>query len=60
MTLFNHVHIDMFRKSECGSIVALVSSHVCSVMLVEISGLVNGFVEDQGLYSPIDCGVGFP
>ena len=37
MILFNHVHVDMFRKLGCGSIVKLVLSHVCSVMLVEIS-----------------------
>ena len=46
MIFFNHVHADVFRESRCGSIVGLVSSHVHSVMLVEILGFVNEFVED--------------
>ena len=50
----------MFRELGCGSIVGLVSSHVCSVMLVEILELVDGLIEDQGLCGPVDCGVGFP
>ena len=46
MVFLDHVHIDVFRKSRCGSVMGLVSSHICSVMLVEISRFVNGFVED--------------
>ena len=60
MILFNHVHIDVFRESGCGLIVGLVLSHVCSVVLVEISGLIDGFIKDQGLCGPVDCGVSFP
>ena len=46
MIFFNHVHVDVFRELRCGSIVGLVSSHVHSVMLVEILGFINGFTED--------------
>ena len=46
MVFFNHVHADVFRESGYELIVGLVSSHVHSVMLVEILGFVNRFVED--------------
>ena len=59
MVFLNHVHIDVFRESRCGLIVGLVLSCICSVMLVEISGFVNGFVEDQSLHGPVDHGLGF-
>ena len=60
MIFFNHIHVDMFRELGCGSIAGLVSSHVYDIMLVEISGLIDGLIEDQGLYGPVNCGVGFP
>ena len=46
MIFFNHVHADVSRKSRCGLIVGSVLSHVHSVMLVEISEFINGFIED--------------
>ena len=46
MIFFNHVHVDVFRESRCGLVVRLVSSHIYGVMLVKISGFINGFVKD--------------
>ena len=60
VVFFGHIYIDMFGKSRHRSIVGLVLSGVCGMTLVEFLGLVNGLVEDQGLHSPIDCGIGFP
>ena len=46
VVFLNHIHIDVFGKSGCGSVMGLVSGHVCGVILVEISRFINGFVED--------------
>ena len=46
MVFLDHVYIDVFEKSWCGSVMELVSSHVRGVMLVEVSRFVNGFIED--------------
>ena len=59
VVFFGHIYIDVFGKSRCRSIVGLVSSGVCGMILIEFLGLVNGLIEDQGLHSPIDCGIGF-
>ena len=55
-----HIYVDVFRKSGCRSVVGLVSSGVCGMTLVEFLGFINGLIEDQGLHSPINCGIGFP
>ena len=55
----DHVYIDVFRKSRCGSIMGLVLSHIHSVTLVEVSRFIDGFVKDQSLCGPVDRGVGF-
>ena len=46
MIFFNHVDINMFRESGCGSIVGLVLSHVHGVMLVEVLGFINRLIKD--------------
>ena len=46
MVFLDHVHIDMFRKLRYGLVMGVVSSHICSVTLVEISRFVNRFVKD--------------
>ena len=60
VVFFGHVYVNVFGKSKRRSIVGLVSIGVCGMTLVEFLGLVNGLIEDQGLHSPIDCGIGFP
>ena len=59
LVFLDHVHINVFRKSRCGSIMRLVSSCICSVTLVEVLRFVDGFIEDQSLHGLVDCGVGF-
>ena len=56
MVFLDHVHVDVFRKLRCGSIMGLVLSHIHSVMLVEVSRFINGFVKDQSLCGPVDHG----
>ena len=46
MVFLDHVHIDVFRKLRCGSVMGLVSSHIHGVTLVEVLRFINGFVED--------------
>ena len=46
MVFLDHVYIDVFGKSWCGLVMRLVLGHVCSVVSVEISRFVNGFVKD--------------
>ena len=58
MVFFDQVYIDMFRKSGCGLVVGRVSSRVCCITLVKFSGFVNGFIENQGLCSPVNSRVG--
>ena len=59
MVFFDHVYIDMFRESGCRLVVGWVSSHICCVTSVEFPGFIDGFVENQGLHSPVDSGIGF-
>ena len=60
VVFFGHIYIDMIGKSRCRSIVGLVLSGVCGMTSVEFLGFINGFVEGQGLHSPVNCGIGFP
>ena len=46
MVFPDHVYIDVFGKSGCGSRVGLVSGQVHSMMSVEILRFVDGFVKD--------------
>ena len=59
MIFLDHIYIDMFGGSRRRSIVGLASSGVGGTTLVEFSGFVNGFVKDQGLGSPVNCGICF-
>ena len=60
MVFSGHIYVDVFGKSGRRSVVGLVSSGICGMTLVEFLGFINGLIEDQGLRSPIDCGIGFP
>ena len=59
VVFLDHVHIDMFRKSRCGSVMGLMSSYICSVTLVEVLRFIDGLTKDQSLCGPIDHGVDF-
>ena len=59
MVFLDHVYINVFRKSRCGLIMGLVSSHICSMTSVEVLRFVNRFIEDQSLCGPVNHGVGF-
>ena len=59
MVFFDHVYVDMFRELRCRLVVRLMSSCVLGVLLVKISGFVNGFIKDQSLCGPVDLRVGF-
>ena len=60
VVFFGHIYIDMIGRSRCRSVMGLVSGGVCGIASVKFLGFINGFVEDQSLRSPIDCGIGFP
>ena len=60
VVFFCHIYVDVIGESRCGSVVRLVSSGVCGMMSVEFLRFINGLIKGQGLYSPVDCGVGFP
>ena len=59
MVFLDHIHIDVFRKLGCGSIMGLVSSQIHSMTLVEVLRLVDRSIENQSLHGPVDHGIGF-